>query len=84
MPPKTEFHAGFFRVNLGALICVNQNPTQRSDRTPNPGPVGGSVRLVSPPNGSAANLPLLGPFGGTLPARRSFRISSMSLTVRSS
>jgi len=51
---------------------------------PKPGPLGASFNEVSSPKGSAAYLPLLGPLGGRLPARKSDRISFMSFTVRSS
>lgn len=57
---------------------------QRSARTNWPGFLGGAVRDVGLPKGSAVNLPLLGPAAGFLPALRSLRISSASLTVKSS
>ena len=52
----------------------------KSSRTPNPGPVGGSVKLVRPLIGSLANLSIRLPGFGTLPSRRSFKMSCMSFS----
>ena len=45
----------FTRLNKSS----NEQYIHRSDLTPNPGPFGGSVSVVSPPAGSQENLPLL-------------------------
>ena len=56
----------------------------KSLRTPKPGPFGGSINEDNPPNGSAANLPDLGPALVFLPCFKSLIISLTSFSVKSS